>query len=118
MSRGSAARRPAEIPAIFPSRTERVVGFPLLGVPKYLVGLVQLLELLLRRRFVFGHVRMVLPSQFPEGLSDFIVTGVAIDAQNFVIISKFYRHRSIQGVAPANLPDPGKFSLGFPHILK
>jgi hypothetical protein len=72
---------------------ELVVGGALLGVGENLVGLLGLLEFLLRGLVVRGAVRMVLHRELPIGLLDLLVGGVAVDAEHRVVIALF-RHVS------------------------
>src|ERR1039457_867264 len=71
------------------SRRERVraqvVHLPLLRVGEHLVGLVDLLEALLRRR-IGVHIRMQLAGEPPVRLLDLIGLSLAADAENAVII--------------------------------
>jgi hypothetical protein len=64
-----------------------VVGRPLLRVGEDLVGFLGFLELLLRFRVVRIAVGMVLHGQLAVGLLDLVVRGVAIDAEDFVVVA-------------------------------
>ena len=63
-----------------------VVGGALIGVAQHLVGLAGLLELLLGRMVAGIAVRMVLQRLLAVGALQFLIAGVARDAQNLVII--------------------------------
>jgi hypothetical protein len=66
-----------------------VVGGALLRVGQDLVGFLGFLELLLGLGIVRIAVRMVLHGQLAVGLLDLVVRGVAVDAEDFVVVALF-----------------------------
>jgi hypothetical protein len=64
-----------------------VVGGALLRVGEDLVGFLGLLELLFGLGIVRIAVRMVLHGQLAVGLLDLVVRGVAVDAEDFVVVA-------------------------------
>src|SRR5262249_61018327 len=69
---------------------ESGVGPPLLLVAEYVVGLLDLLELLLRGLVARVDVRVEFPCQSPVGLFDLRLGGALRDAQNLVVIPLFH----------------------------
>jgi len=67
-------------------KAKLIVHLPLLGVGQYVVGFLHLLELFFRG-FVAGvKVGMIFTREFPVGLPDFFLRGLAGDAQQFVVV--------------------------------
>ena len=64
-----------------------VVGRALLSVGQGLVGFLRFLELFFRFRIVRIAVGMVLHRQLAISLLDFFLRGVAVDAEDFVIVA-------------------------------
>src|SRR5690606_6919533 len=77
-------RRPKRLPRP-PVRADRVIGGPRLGVAQHLVSFSDLLEALLRVRFL-ADVRMVLARETAIGPLDLVLSGVAGDAHDLVVI--------------------------------
>ncbi len=87
------AGRGTEFRAGFPVRAQFVVFFPLGGIAKDFVGLVDFLEFLLGLLLVFRDVGMKFAGKFAEGFFDVGVAGGARDAENLVIIFVLNGHR-------------------------
>jgi hypothetical protein len=64
-----------------------VIGLALAGVGEHFVGLLRLLEKLLCFRIVRIAVRVILHRQPAIGFLDFFFRGVAIDAEDFIVIA-------------------------------
>ena len=80
------------VAGVYPGKAELVIPRLFLRIGQHLVGLVDLLELLLRL-FVAGvHVRMVLARQFFVGFFDLILRCTFADAQHLIIITFFLCH--------------------------
>src|SRR2546430_993881 len=77
---------------LLPIGSDRVVPLALLGIAEDLVGLIDLLELLFRVRFLV-HVRVVLARELSVGLLDVVGRGVLRNAQRLVVVLVFDRHR-------------------------
>jgi hypothetical protein len=71
-----------------------IVSRPLLRIAQNLVGFLGFLEVLFGFRVVGIAVGVVLHRQAAIGLLQLVVGGIAIDAQNFVIVS--LRHRLVR----------------------
>jgi hypothetical protein len=81
------------VEAVFPIRAELVVLTPLFGIAEDLVGLVNVLELRLGLLVVGIYVRMILAGELTIGRLDIGFGGVALDAENLVIVFKFHSNR-------------------------
>ena len=88
---GSAACACAVV-GIYPRKAELVITGLLIGVGENLIGLVDLLELLLRFLIVGVQIRVVLPGHFLICFFDLVLRGALIDAQDLVIITFFRCH--------------------------
>ena len=77
---------------IYPRKAELVITGLLIGVGENLIGLVDLLELLLRFLIVGVQIRVVLPGHFLICFFDLVLRGALINAKNFVIITFFCCH--------------------------
>ena len=77
---------------MLPIRAELVVFPAFLRIAEHLVGLVDLLELLLGRLLVLGHVRVVLARQLAERLLDVLGAGIARHAENRIVVFEFDGH--------------------------
>ena len=72
---------------------EPVVAFPGVRVGQHLVGLVGLLEPVLRSG-VLVHVGVILAGQLAVGLLDFVGAGAARDPERFVVVTRHGAHSS------------------------
>ena len=76
----------------FPIRSEFVKFSAALRIAQDLVGLVDFLEFFLRRLFVLGDIRMILPRECAEGLLNVFTSRFGWHAKDLVIIFKFNGH--------------------------
>src|SRR2546426_2525122 len=81
----------APLRELLPLRADRVVALALLGIAEDLVGLVDLLELLFRVRFLV-YVRVVLACELSVGLLDVVGRGVLRNAKRLVVVLVLDRH--------------------------
>ena len=82
----------ARLSARFPIGTE-LIEFPAaLRIAQNLVGLVNFLEFFLRRFFVFGDIRMILPREGAERPLDFLVGRLGRHSEDLIIIFEFNGH--------------------------
>ena len=88
----AAAGLAGPIVGIDPGKAELVIALALIRVGKYIVGLVDLLELLLGGLIAGVQVGMVLFGQLAVGAFNLGIGGVFADSQHLVIIT-FFSHR-------------------------
>jgi hypothetical protein len=94
----------ATLPEALPLRTDGVVALALLGIGEDLVGLVDLLEALLRLRFLVD-VRVVLARELAVGLLDLLGARILRDAECLVVVLVLDRHADLsQGGNPLQPP--------------
>ncbi len=80
----------SELLTRLPLPAQLVVGRPLLGVGKHLVGLTDLLESGLGTR-IFVDVGMVGSGKFAVGLLDLVLGRAPLQPQDFVVILEFHK---------------------------
>src|ERR1035437_5133124 len=95
-------RRRPRIHASIPIGTQLVVFPATFRIAQHLIGLVDFLEFLLRRLFVFGDVRMILAGQLAEALLDVFLRRLRRHPEHLVIIFEFNGH----GVLESDHPPP------------
>ena len=98
---GPAGRR-TRLPACFPVGAQLVVFFATFRIAQDLIGLVDFLEFFLRRFFVLGYVRMILPRQHAESLLDLLVRSFGRNTQDPVIVLEFSGHDGLVLCASAH----------------
>ena len=83
---------------LIPIRAELIVFRAFLGIAQDLVGLVDLLEFLLGRRFFLrlGQVGMVFARELAKSALDLIGAGRFRDAERLVIIPELNRHNGAE----------------------
>src|SRR5580704_16855425 len=67
-------------------KSELIVHLPLLGVRQHVIGFLHLLEFFFRRFVARVQVRMIFAREFPVCLPDFLLRGLAGDAEKFVVV--------------------------------
>src|SRR5258705_1124539 len=98
------ARLLSALPEALPLRTDGVVALALLGIGEDLVGLVDLLEALLRLGFLVD-VRMVLARELAVRLLDLLGARILRDAECLVVVLVLDRHSYLsQGRNPLQPP--------------
>src|SRR5688572_13570252 len=81
--------RRTEILPLLPVGAELVVGGALLRILQDLISLARVLELGFGVRFLV-HVRMIGARQLAVGALDVVLAGVAVDAEDFVVVLIFH----------------------------
>ena len=87
------SRRRLESATLLPIGSQRVVLASVSRITEDLIGLVDLLELLLRDLFVLGDIRVVFAGQFSERFFQFLGRRGAGNPQNGVVVFEFNGHR-------------------------